>query len=90
MPIANPPKITLRMPKVVISGLPPTPIANPGLASIKAALQPADTDYYYFVSDDAGNYYFATTLQEHEANIQKAEQVNAQLEKEAAVEETGE
>lgn len=73
-----------------VVGLPVGPICNPGMDAIEAAINPADTDYYYFVSDDAGNYYFATTLQEHEANIQKAEQVNAQLEKEAAVEETGE
>lgn len=58
--------------------------------AIEAAIDPAETDYYYFVSDDAGNYYFATTLEEHEANIRTANQVNAQLEQSAAVEETGE
>ena len=40
--------------------------------------------------DDAGNYYVATTLEEHEANIRTANQVNAQLEQSTAVEETGE
>ena len=74
----------------VAVGLPIGPICNPGMDAIEAAIDPADTDYYDFVSDDAGNYYFATTLEEHEANIRTANQVNAQLEQSAAVEETGE
>ena len=73
-----------------VVGLPVGPICNPGMDAIEAAIDPAETDYYYFVSDDAGNYYFATTLEEHEANIRTANQVNAQLEQTAAVEETGE
>ena len=73
-----------------VVGLPVGPICNPGMDAIEAAIDPAETDYYYFVSDDAGNYYFATTLEEHEANIRTANQVNAQLEQSAAVEETGE
>lgn len=73
-----------------VIGLPVGPICNPGMDAIEAAINPADTNYYYFVSDDAGNYYFATTLSEHEANIQKANQVNKQLASEEAVEETGE
>lgn len=48
------------------TGLPPTPIANPGLASIKAALQPADTDYYYYVLGADGTHVFSSTLSEHE------------------------
>lgn len=48
------------------TGLPPTPIANPGLASIKAALQPADTDYYYYVLGADGTHVFSRTLSEHE------------------------
>ena len=39
-------------------GLPPTPICNPGLASIEAALNPADTDYYYFMSDNENHLHF--------------------------------
>ena len=48
------------------TGLPPTPIANPGLASIKAALQPADTNYYYYVLGADGTHVFSSTLSEHE------------------------
>lgn len=50
------------------TGLTPGPIANPGLNSIKAALQPQDTDYYYYVLDpNTGVHHFSRTLQEHEA-----------------------
>lgn len=54
------------------AGLPVGPICNPGLNAIKAALYPDDTNYYYFVTDLEGNFYFAKTLAEHEANIIKA------------------
>lgn len=50
-------------------GLPPGPIANPGLNSIKYALYPNETKYFYFVSDDSGRTLFATTEPEHLANI---------------------
>jgi UPF0755 protein len=52
-------------------GLPPGPISNPGLASIKAALNPAKTDYLYYISDPNGVNHYAKTLAEHNANIQK-------------------
>ena len=71
-------------------GLPIGPICNPGMDAIEAAIHPADTDYYFFVSDDAGNYYFAATDAEHEANKRKAAQVNEQLKSKEAVEESGE
>ncbi len=48
-------------------GLPPGPIANPSASAINAALTPADTNYYYFVSYE-GKTYFASTNEEHEAN----------------------
>ena len=54
-------------------GLPPGPICNPGLAAIDAALSPADTKYYYFVTDKNGNYYYAETFAKHLVNVRKAE-----------------
>ena len=52
------------------TGLTPGPIANPGLSSIRAALAPAETDYYYYVLDPAqGSHRFSTTYDEHKANI---------------------
>ena len=48
------------------TGLPPTPIGNPGIDAIKAALQPAETDYYYYVLGADGKHVFSTTLSEHE------------------------
>ena len=50
-------------------GLPVGPICNPGINAIEAALYPANTDYYYFVTDKEGKFYYASTLAEHEANI---------------------
>lgn len=55
----------------LIPSFPETPICNPGLASIKAALSPEDNDYYYFISDDAGEIHYAKTAAEHQANINK-------------------
>lgn len=51
------------------TGLPPTPIANPGLASISAALQPADTDYYFYVLGPDGKHIFNETLADHQNTI---------------------
>ena len=47
------------------TGLPPGPIANPGMASITAALHPSDTDYLYFVADRRGHNHYAYTYEEH-------------------------
>jgi len=55
----------------VIKGLPPGPIANPGTASIRAVLYPAETDYLYFVSKNDGSHYFSKTLSEHNRAVRK-------------------
>lgn len=49
----------------IIYGLPPSPIASPGIKSIRAALYPADVDYMYFVSKNDGTHYFSRTGEEH-------------------------
>jgi UPF0755 protein len=52
-------------------GLPPGPIANPGLASLEAALYPAETDYFYFVSKKDSTHQFSTTFKEHNRAVRK-------------------
>jgi UPF0755 protein len=53
------------------TGLPPGPISNPGIDSIRAAIYPADSSYVYFLHDPSGVAYFARTLEEHNSNREK-------------------
>jgi peptidoglycan lytic transglycosylase G len=51
------------------TGLPPGPIGNPGRSALEAAMHPATSDYYYFVSDGNGHHRFAGSLEEHNRNV---------------------
>lgn len=62
----------------VIEGLPPTPIANPGLASLEAAAQPLETPYVFFVADGTGGHAFAETLAEHNRNVAAWRRIEAE------------
>jgi UPF0755 protein len=62
----------------VIDGLPAGPIANPGRAAIEAAMNPSDTEYLYFVADGSGGHAFAETLNEHNANVARWREIEAQ------------
>ena len=61
------------------AGLPPGPIGNPGEISLRAALQPAHTDYLYFVANTQGGHFFSATLAEHNRNVTKYRRLLAGL-----------
>ncbi|MEC7760972.1 MAG: endolytic transglycosylase MltG [Pseudomonadota bacterium] len=62
----------------VITGLPPTPIANPGVASLEAAMDPDSTDFLFFVADGTGGHAFAETLEEHNRNVARWREIEAE------------
>ncbi len=59
-----------------IRGLPPGPICNPGMDAIRAALNPQNSDYYYFAHDDSGKIYLAETFNGHKNNLVKIIKAN--------------
>jgi UPF0755 protein len=67
-----------------VDGLPPTPIANPGRASIEAALHPAQTRDLYFVADGSGGHVFSETFEEHTRNVARWRSIARSLKGEKA------
>ena len=61
----------------VIEGLPPTPIANPGAASLEAAANPDATRFVFFVADGTGGHAFAETLEDHNRNVARWRTIEA-------------
>ena len=65
------------------AGLPPGPIANPGEASLRAALDPPPTDFLYFVANTEGGHFFSKTLAEHNRNVARYRKLRSEQEQAA-------
>jgi len=52
-------------------GLPPLPISNPGLSAIESVLNAQESPYYFYLTDQEGVVYYATTLEQHNSNAAK-------------------
>ncbi len=61
-----------------IDGLPPTPISNPGRAALEATANPAQTSALFFVADGSGGHIFADTLAQHQANVRRWREIEAE------------
>lgn len=70
----------------VIDGLPPTPISNPGRASLEAVANPSKTNDLFFVADGTGGHAFAETLKEHNANVRRWRRIEAERKAKAEAE----
>ena len=66
-----------------IDGLPPTPICNPSAAALRAVLQPADSEYLFFVADGSGKHVFSKTNAEHNRNVAAWRKVEQEMRKSA-------
>lgn len=67
-----------------IEGMPPTPICNPGRASIEAVLNPATTEDLYFVADGSGGHAFAASIRDHQNNVKRWRQLERDTKAKAA------
>lgn len=53
------------------TGIPPSPISNPGITSLEAVINPEETEYWYYIHDEKGVIHYAQTLEEHNANVSR-------------------
>ncbi len=67
-----------------IYGLPPAPICNPGMASIKAVLNPIQSDYLFFVASGRGDHIFSSNIKDHNANVARYRSIMQNKERQAA------